>query len=554
MPPSSNVFVYSRFRPLNSRELKNPDNQQQVYNVTPSETAISYLNPSSLDSGHSTFKDFTFDHVFDTPATQRDIFERVGQPICDELFKGFNCTIMAYGLTGSGKTHTMMGSTTGGEHIGLIPRVVEEIFAYSTRQAAASSPVQVEVKASYVQIYMEKIQDLVNPKLTNLRLRELVGSKTSTVYIEGCSVCTVKTSQDLMRFIQRGEKNRTTGETNMNAHSSRSHSVLVLSVSQTDEAQEVRKTSKLFLVDLAGSEQVGRTGASGLTLRQAQAINKSLSTLAMVIHKLTEPRSRGSKAHIPYRDSKLTRLLSDSLGGNSKTALILACSPAYDSVRETYSTLQFGQRAKRLKNEAKINQQLSVSYYQKRIQQLEAELAGRETTHALGQAQAENETNLELLGQLGLENEQLKRQLTELQTWRSQAADATQEQVDHALKQYFEQLERNQTLEQSLQQVRDDFTQKLTLAQQEQERLCGVIRVQQVERQRLVETKLQLEEKLSAALTPIEMQAHESDVSEGDLGAEEEVAGPTMGQDLSILQTSNLVVVGMDNFFNFETF
>jgi hypothetical protein len=168
----------------------------------------------------------------------------------------------------------------------------------------------------------------------------------------------------MLKVMNRGDANRVTAATDMNDRSSRSHAVFVINLTQTDIVKQTRRSSKLFLVDLAGSEQVSRSGASGLTLEQAKKINKSLSALSLVIQSLVE-KKHGS--HIPYRDSKLTRLLTDSLGGNAKTVLLLAMSPSYDSLGETYSTLGFGSRAKKMQNNAKVNEEMTIGTYKKLV-------------------------------------------------------------------------------------------------------------------------------------------------------------------------------------------
>lgn len=226
-----------------------------------------------------------------------------------------------------------------------------------------------------MEIYLERVCDLLTSTGDNLKLREVVvkypkgkqprkkGAQQSSVYIEGCTLCTVKTLQEIMKVMRKGEQNRKVASTSMNKRSSRSHSVLILNVIQTNLATQVRKTSQLFMVDLAGSENVGRSQVTGLSLEQAAQINKSLSSLSMVIRALVE-----KSPHVPYRNSKLTRLLTNSLGGNSKTTLLLALSPATDSLRETVSTLKFGSRAKLVENKAKINQDTSMESYRQMVE------------------------------------------------------------------------------------------------------------------------------------------------------------------------------------------
>ncbi|EIE88029.1 kinesin heavy chain [Rhizopus delemar RA 99-880] len=237
---------------------------------------------------------------------------------------GYNGTVFAYGQTGSGKTFTMMGADIDDENTkGIIPRIVEQIF---TSIMAAPSNLEFTVKVSYMEIYMEKVRDLLN-----------------------------RSQDDVYEVMRNGSANRVVSATNMNAESSRSHSIVVVTITQKNVDTGAAKSGKLYLVDLAGSEKVGKTGASGQTLEEAKKINKSLTALGMVINALTD----GKSSHIPYRDSKLTRILQESLGGNSRTTLIINCSPSSYNEAETLSTLRFGMRAKTIKNKAKVNADLS---------------------------------------------------------------------------------------------------------------------------------------------------------------------------------------------------
>ena len=232
---------------------------------------------------------------------------------------------------------------------GIIPRIVEQIFA-----SILTSPGNIEytVRVSYMEIYMERIRDLLQPQHDNLPVHE---EKSRGVYVKGLLEIYVSSVQEVYEVMRRGGTARAVAATNMNQESSRSHSIFVLTVTQKNVETGSAKSGQLFLVDLAGSEKVGKTGASGQTLEEAKKINKSLSALGMVINSLTD----GKSSHIPYRDSKLTRILQESLGGNSRTTLIINCSPSSYNVEETLGTLRFGVRAKAIKNKAKINAELS---------------------------------------------------------------------------------------------------------------------------------------------------------------------------------------------------
>jgi kinesin family protein 5 len=281
---------------------------------------------------------------------QADVFDYSIRSTVDDILNGYNGTVFAYGQTGAGKSYTMMGSDIDDEAgRGVIPRIIQQVFA-----SIMTSPSNIEytVRVSYMEIYMERIRDLLMPQNDNLPVHE---EKNRGVYVKGLLEVYVASDDEVYEVLRRGGTARAVSATNMNAESSRSHSIFVVTVSQKNVETGSQKSGQLFLVDLAGSEKVGKTGASGQTLEEAKKINKSLSALGMVINSLTD----GKSSHIPYRDSKLTRILQESLGGNSRTTLIINCSPSSYNDAETLSTLRFGMRAKSIKNKAKINAELS---------------------------------------------------------------------------------------------------------------------------------------------------------------------------------------------------
>ncbi len=281
---------------------------------------------------------------------QQDIFDFSIRPTVDDILNGYNGTVFAYGQTGAGKSYTMMGTSIDDESgRGVIPRIVEQIFA-----SIMSSPSTIEytVRVSYMEIYMERIRDLLAPQNDNLPVHE---EKNRGVYVKGLLEIYVSSVQEVYEVMRRGGAARAVAATNMNQESSRSHSIFVITITQKNVETGSAKSGQLFLVDLAGSEKVGKTGASGQTLEEAKKINKSLSALGMVINALTD----GKSSHVPYRDSKLTRILQESLGGNSRTTLIVNCSPSSYNDAETLGTLRFGTRAKSIKNKAKVNAELS---------------------------------------------------------------------------------------------------------------------------------------------------------------------------------------------------
>ncbi|EKD19680.1 kinesin heavy chain [Drepanopeziza brunnea f. sp. 'multigermtubi' MB_m1] len=337
---SNSIKVVARFRPQNRVEL-----EAQGQPIVEFETEDTCRLDSKEASGS-----FTFDRVFDMNSRQKDVFDFSIKPTVDDILNGYNGTVFAYGQTGAGKSYTMMGTDMDDpEGRGVIPRIVEQIF-----QSILSSPGTIEytVRVSYMEIYMERIRDLLAPHNDNLPVHE---EKARGVYVKGLLEIYVSNVQEVYEVMRRGGNSRSVAATNMNAESSRSHSIFVITITQKNVETGSAKSGQLFLVDLAGSEKVGKTGASGQTLEEAKKINKSLSALGMVINNLTD----GKSSHIPYRDSKLTRILQESLGGNSRTTLIINCSPSSYNDAETLSTLKFGMRAKAIKNKAKINAEIS---------------------------------------------------------------------------------------------------------------------------------------------------------------------------------------------------
>ncbi|KAK1319576.1 Kinesin-like protein KIN12B [Acorus calamus] len=366
----SGVKVIVRMRPPN----KDEEEGEQIVQK------ISLNSLSMLD--HT----FTFDSVADTGSTQQDIFQLVGMPLVENCLAGFNSSIFAYGQTGSGKTYTMWGpqnalseeDSTSAEK-GLTPRVFERLFAriHEEQVKHADKQLSYQCRCSFLEIYNEQITDLLDPNQRNLQIREDV---KSGVYVDNLTeeyVCTIK---DVTELLLKGLANRRTGATSINAESSRSHSVFTCVVesrskSMTDGLSSLR-TSRINLVDLAGSERQKLTGAAGDRLKEAGNINRSLSQLGNLINILAEVSQSGKQRHIPYRDSRLTFLLQESLGGNAKLVMICAVSPALSCKNETFSTLRFAQRAKAIKNKAVVNEisQDDVNVLREQIRQLKDEL------------------------------------------------------------------------------------------------------------------------------------------------------------------------------------
>lgn len=353
---NDNIKVFCRFRPFNKLE-------ENIKSSKAEEGSLSNSQPFLISKNSVLLQDnkFEFDTVFDKNSNQEQVYNS-SKFLIDEIFNGYNCTIFVYGQTSSGKTHTTMGNENDK---GIIPRIVSEIF----EKAQETEDSTITISISFIEIYLEKIRDLLTSK-DNLRLREDV---IRGFLIQDIKEEYVSSYEETLKIINKGNSNRTVAETRMNNVSSRSHSVFILNLEQFSLKDGTRLNSKLFITDLAGSEKVSKTNASGITLLQAQYTNKSLSALSLVIKALTE-----KSAHIPYRDSKLTKILSNSLGGNSKTLLIITCSPSDYNYDETLSTLRFGARVKTIKNKPIVNLDISSNEYKKlllesqtRIKQLE---------------------------------------------------------------------------------------------------------------------------------------------------------------------------------------
>jgi kinesin family member 5 len=341
-----NVRVICRFRPLNAKEIE----MSETLGIEIKEDNQNMQIISKYEYGEPL--KFCFDYIFGVDSRQLDVYDKSAKPIVEAVMQGFNGTVFAYGQTSSGKTFTMTGlDIENPELMGIIPRMITNVF---DQISASETFIEYTVKVSYCEIYLEKIRDLLDISKNNLKVHE---DKTRGVFIAELTekyVCSDVEVYEIMKF---GLENRNVGSTDMNAVSSRSHSIFLITITQTNKKDYIAKTGKLYMVDLAGSEKVGKTNVAGKRLEEAKNINKSLTMLGLVIYSLTD----GKSTHIPYRDSKLTRVLQDSLGGNSKTSLIITCSPSPYNEAETISTLRFGMRAKAIKNTPKINREYTVA-------------------------------------------------------------------------------------------------------------------------------------------------------------------------------------------------
>ncbi|KAG3205748.1 hypothetical protein JG687_00001200 [Phytophthora cactorum] len=366
------IRVCARFRPQNKLEQK----YQAVDCVHLDDNTVARVHSEAR--GVADDHTFTFDQVFGTKSSQLNVYEATAKPLVVSALRGYNCTCFVYGQTGSGKTFSMEGVPGDKDYEGIIPRVMADIFDGIQNMQA---DLEFIVRVSYVEIYMEKIRDLLKPTSTNLNVRE---SRERGVWIAGATEVCCATAEEMQSVMRLGGANRVISSTRMNSESSRSHSVFIITIEQRNTATGSMKSGKLFLVDLAGSEKVGKTHAQGQTLKEAQHINKSLSALGSVMNALT---SGNVNTHIPYRDSKLTRLLQDSLGGNSETTLLVCASSSSFNSEETISTLRFGTRAKNIKNKPKVNEERTVAEFKilvaekdKRIASLEALLREAKAT------------------------------------------------------------------------------------------------------------------------------------------------------------------------------
>jgi len=369
---SDNIQVMVRVRPFNGRERAEGAGSCVILDDYRPNCIVLDAKPDQ--------KAFNFDWVGGERTTQQDIFEVVGKSMVHTCLEGYNCCIFAYGQTGAGKTFTMQGRglEINDEDIlnrGLQPRVFDYIFALKAKDMNENPDMKYLVTCSYLEIYNEQIMDLLEPVSASLQVRE---DLKKGVYVEGLKEEIVENSEETIELLRKGAINRHVGSTNMNLESSRSHSLFTMSIERkvvTNGTIHVR-TSKFHFVDLAGSERQQKTAAVGERLKEAGNINKSLSVLGQVINSLVEI-AEGKQRHIRYRDSKLTFILKDSLGGNSKTSLIANISPASSSFSETLSTLKFAATAKRIKNKASINEDMSgsVEGLKNEIRQLKEELA-----------------------------------------------------------------------------------------------------------------------------------------------------------------------------------
>lgn len=375
---------------LGSIQLLKPP---QAQTTGPIQNQANSSNSTNQNGTAENVKIYTFDSVYDDNSTQEEIYADIFHPLVDSVLEGFNGTIFAYGQTGTGKTFTMEGCA---DDPGVIPRSFTHIFSHIGR----SSHKQFLVRSSYLgmpsllssfnqngfnhvfcflEIYQESIRDLLSTDASKrLVLRE---RPDSGVYVEDLSSFVCKNVSEIERVLAKGRQNRSVGSTNMNEHSSRSHAIFLITIehSGADVSTGIQhiRVGKLNLVDLAGSERLMKTQTAGKRQKEGITINLSLSALSNVISALVDGRA---KRHIPYRDSKLTRLLQDSLGGNARTVMVANIGPSSYNYEETLTTLRYASRAKNIKNKPRVNEDPKdtlLKDFQAEIERLRAQLEER---------------------------------------------------------------------------------------------------------------------------------------------------------------------------------
>uniref|UniRef100_A0A336LMR6 CSON012993 protein n=1 Tax=Culicoides sonorensis TaxID=179676 RepID=A0A336LMR6_CULSO len=370
---NQNIQVYVRCRPMNARERA--IRSQEVVEVPNHKEVIARV---LLDA--KTQKKFSFDRAFGPDSKQHEVYSTVVAPLIDEVLSGYNCTVFAYGQTGTGKTHTMVGeespelslSWEDDSVIGIIPRALSHLF-----DELRMTECEFSMRVSYLELYNEELCDLLSTDDT-VKIRIFDDStKKGSIIVQGLEEIPVHSKDDVYKLLAKGQERRRTASTLMNAQSSRSHTVfsILVHIKEVDaNGEEMLKIGKLNLVDLAGSENISKAGnEKGIRSRETVNINQSLLTLGRVITALVE-----RTPHIPYRESKLTRLLQESLGGRTKTSIIATISPGHKDLEETLSTLDYAHRAKNIQNRPEINQRLTkkavLKEYTEEIDKLKRDL------------------------------------------------------------------------------------------------------------------------------------------------------------------------------------
>ena len=410
---AENIKVAVRVRPLNSKEAA--AGYQSVVDLDLAANQVKVTTPCGAPDV------WTFDYVFNNSFTQEDIFVQTVLPLVVSVMDGFNATIFAYGQSGSGKTYTMSGVLNDPMLQGVIPRCFQFIFNQIKEQSKQGGK-SYRVMCSFMELYNNKARDLLSADKFMSHTLQIREKKDKTFFCEDLKCCEVKYEAELYDHMEAGIQRRHVASTELNADSSRSHSIFTVQTEVTSTAEDGTTrvvTSKLNLVDLAGSERQSKTGAQGDTLKEGCNINLSLSALGSVIDTLVK-----GKGHVPFRSSPLTMLLKDSLGGSSKTVMFANCGPSEHNVAETVSTLRFADRAKQIKNKPQVQmdpKDARIAHLEDRVVELQERLKQYETgapvaTHGelqeLQDRVAELENELDSTAQ---ENERLEAELKVVQ-------------------------------------------------------------------------------------------------------------------------------------------
>lgn len=372
----ANIQTFLRIRPS-----KKPSgyfgidemDQTSLKFMLPENLKLDYVNNSKVRHG------FHFNDIIGMQATQEEVFKRVGAAAVQNAIDGFNSTIFAYGQTGSGKTFTLTGGPERYADRGIIPRSISMLF----NEVRNRTDVQFKLYISYLELYNEQGYDLLDPSHETKALEDLpkvsmLEDEHGNFHLKNLSMHVANTEEEALELLFMGDTNRAIAETPMNMASSRSHCIFSLSIEVRVVGSDVIRRSKLHLVDLAGSERVGKTNSSGSVLTEAKYINSSLFFLEMVIVALYEKATKG-RTHVPYRNSMMTSVLRDSLGGNCKTIMIATINPEASHTEESLSTCRFAQRVSLIKNKATVNEDLDPSLVIRRLKseilQLREEIA-----------------------------------------------------------------------------------------------------------------------------------------------------------------------------------
>nr|CAD7400292.1 unnamed protein product [Timema cristinae] len=337
-----NIRVVVRIRPLSEKEIRS-----RFKNIIRIDhpNHISILNLTHNSDEHP--KTFTFDAVLGEASSQEDVYECFGRPIVEKVLEGYNGTIFAYGQTGSGKTYTMEGVQENKDEWGIVPNAIHHIFLAIDQATDKDKSIYFSVRVSYVEVYNDNIHDLLSEDhMASLSIRE---DPLHGVFVKRLTGFVVASSTDLYNVTTLGNRNRATGSTKMNEKSSRSHAVLMVTIQQNVSGKLITRVGSLYLVDLAGSERQSKTGTSGVRLK------RSIKDQPKSIYSGQSHRGAAKSTHVPYRESKLTLLLKNSLGGNSVTTMVANVAPSDYNYDETLCTLRYADRAKHIKNHVQLN-------------------------------------------------------------------------------------------------------------------------------------------------------------------------------------------------------